>query len=723
MSKIGTRIIALFGVLIFIICSGLGLAAYITSSKSVMDVLKETMPKAAMEASITIKDGIRNQFNTLNIIASLDHMRVLKGRSGNDAELKVFMSEEIARAGHKEIILADKTGKVVYSNGSTTDVKDDRYFRIALYGTEAFSEPMLDADGSGIIMIYAVPVKIDGEISGVLMAVRDGLELSELAARIKYGDSGEAYIINREGRTIAHADRDIILKIMEAAATDAGTSVTSTDASTSATYDATSSATTASQSSDATSSATIASSDENSSASQSDAESSIAGKIGFRGFTEVQKQMMDGKTGFGEYEYNNVAKISGFAPIEKFGWSVAVAVDRDEMLSGVSTLKLTVLGISIVFLLAGLIIAYIIGKGISTPVTYLSNECNIMSGGDFSRVMEEKYTKRRDEIGDLARSFNSINVNVSKIIRNVVEEADSVGAAIKNVNKNMSALTTDINTMSGIIKSLSEKMAENSASAEELNATSSEIDDAIDSIANDSMQSAETAGEVSIRAEELKTAAIDSQKRAYEIRTDVAVKLREAIDQSKAVENIRVLSDAILDISSKTNLLALNAEIEASRAGTAGLGFSVVAGEIRSLAENSKKTANEIQNVTRLVVDSVQTLSDSAGLVLEFLEKKVVKDYDMLLDASEKYNNDAKMISEMVTSLSATTQQLYASIQTMAKVIGDVAAASEEGASETGELAGEAADVVKRAGEVLEKTKEVNESANRLLTLVSIFKV
>ena len=346
-----------------------------------------------------------------------------------------------------------------------------------------------------------------------------------------------------------------------------------------------------------------------------------------------------------------------------------------------------------------------------------------MSGGDFSRTMSEKYTGRRDEIGELARSFNTINITVSKMIRNVIDEAGSVGAAIADINENMGVLTSEINTMSEITNRLSLKMDENSAAAEEMNATSEEIEDAVDSIANDSMQSAETAGEVSRRAESLKATAIDSRKRAHEIRSDVAVRLRTAIEQSKAVESIKILSEAILSIASKTNLLALNAEIEASQAGTAGLGFTVVAGEIRSLAENSKQTANEIQKVTKTVLDSVQALSESAEEVLEFLEEKVVKDYDMLLTTGEQYNNDARLISEMVTSLSATTQQLYASMQTIAQAINDVAKASEEGAAETGELAREAADIVNRAEEVLVKTNTVNESANRLLELVSVFRV
>jgi methyl-accepting chemotaxis protein len=142
-----------------------------------------------------------------------------------------------------------------------------------------------------------------------------------------------------------------------------------------------------------------------------------------------------------------------------------------------------------------------------------------------------------------------------------------------------------------------------------------------------------------------------------------------------------------------------------------------------NLAENSKQTANEIQKVTKTVLDSVQALSESAEEVLEFLEEKVVKDYDMLLTTGEQYNNDARLISDMVTSLSATTQQLYASMQTIVQAINDVAKASEEGAADTGDLARETAEVVNRAEEVLVKTNTVNESANRLLELVSVFRV
>lgn len=715
------------GLLVFFICSGLGLVAYITSHNSLVGVLKETMPKVAMEASITIEDGIQNQLNTLNIIASLEYMNILNKPDADNSRVRAIMSDEIRRSGHKHMILVNKNGKALFDDGTVTDLNNNRVFKEALSGKELVTEPMLDDEGTGIIMIYAIPVKINGEIAGVLMAVRDGLEMSKFAAKIKFGETGEAFIINRQGRTIAHADTNILMELIRTARSKNSFAPADTN-----TTDALSSATVTSETPDAISSATIRgeedSSDEdsmeNNTAPQPDAAGgNVTERLGFEGFNDLLKQMTEGKTGFGEYKFHGVSKVLGYAPFERYGWSIAVAVDKEEMLSGLTELGRTFVFISFIFLLAGSLVAYFIGRGVSTPIAHLSSECNIMSNGDFSRAMGEKYTKRRDEIGDLARSFNNINVNVSKIIRNVIEEANSVVKAIKNVDENMSALTSEINFMSGIIGKLSLKMADNSATAEEMNATSCEIEEAIDSIANDTQHSAETAGEVSKRAENLKATAIDSQKRAQEIRMDVAVKLRKAIEQSKAVERIQILSDAILAISSKTNLLALNAAIEASRAGSAGSGFAVVAEEIRNLAENSKQTINEIKEVTKLIIESVQILSESAEQVLGFLEDKVVKDYDMLAATGEQYNNDAQMLNEMVTNLSATTEELYASIQSMAKAINDVAVASEEGASETSDLANKAAVIVRRTSEVLEKTNDVNKSADRLLENVSVFKV
>ena len=698
MKSIGSRIIVSFVILLLVVCLAFGVISYFTSSNSIINVLKDTMPKFAAEASLTIEDSIQNQLNVLSLMASSSDMKVLKESSSDFSSVVWALSKETKRAGHIRMMLIDRTGRAISDKGDISDLKDHSLFRTALAGESTVSEPLFDASGSEIVMAYAVPVVIDNEISGVLMAIRDGLELSDFVKRIKFGETTEAFIINKQGRTIAHADTELLKDIINTRTVDAAATasllITSgnnseVDTITSATLEGIDSGNT----------------------------------FGFDNFTEVQRKMMQGETGFEEYKYKGVSKIVGFAPIPGYGWSIAVSVDKDEMMSEVDNLRVTFVVISVLFLVIGFIVSFFMGKSISKPVTDLTKQCITMSEGDFTTDMNEKYAKRRDEVGELTRGFKKINENVSKIIKNVISESKSVDNAIIIASESMSKLNNEIQVMSSITQELSAKIEETSAMTEEINATTTEIERAIDTIANKAQEGAESANEVSKRANELQANAKESQKSALEIRTNNSVRLREAIEKARAVERINILSDAILEIAARTNLLSLNATIEAAQAGEAGRGFAVVAEEIRSLAENSRKTASEIQMVTKQVLESVHNLSECSEQVLDFLENKVAKDYDILVETGEKYSSDARMIDDMVTEFSATSQELYSSVQSIMKAINDVAAAATEGAADTMNMANETNIVAAKAGEVMEQAKVVRDSAERLISAVSLFKV
>ena len=127
--------------------------------------------------------------------------------------------------------------------------------------------------------------------------------------------------------------------------------------------------------------------------------------------------------------------------------------------------------------------------------------------------------------------------------------------------------------------------------------------------------------------------------------------------------------------------------------------------------------------VTKQVLESVHNLSECSEQVLDFLENKVAKDYDILVETGEKYSSDARMIDDMVTEFSATSQELYSSVQSIMKAINDVAAAATEGAADTMNMANETNIVAAKAGEVMEQAKVVRDSAERLISAVSLFKV
>ncbi len=284
-------------------------------------------------------------------------------------------------------------------------------------------------------------------------------------------------------------------------------------------------------------------------------------------------------------------------------------------------------------------------------------------------------------------------------------------------------MNNDVEEVSATTEELSANMEETAASAEEMSATSQDIERAVQSIAQKSQEGATQAGEINKRAEDTKANVQASQKKAKEIFTSTKSELESAIESSKVVEQINVLSDSIMDITSQTNLLALNAAIEAARAGEAGKGFSVVADEIRKLAEQSKDTVTEIQSITVKVIESVKNLSDSSSNLLTFVSTDMDNDYKTMLNVADKYSEDASFVDTLVTDFSSTSEELLASLQDVLKTIEGVAQAASEGAGGTTDIASKILGVNNKSNDVLQEALKSEESANKLKEEISKFKI
>ena len=384
--------------------------------------------------------------------------------------------------------------------------------------------------------------------------------------------------------------------------------------------------------------------------------------------------------------------------------------------------KLFLISIILGALIIGILLSLKTISSIIKPISLLKNALDelVLKGGDLTHKIE---IESKDEIGALADSTNTFLANLREIIAGVITEAKSVENSVESVNKNIISLNNDIEDVSSATQELSAGMEETAASTEEMNATSNEIELAIKTIANKAEEGAVTAEEIKKRANELMNTAILSQKNANDVYTNTHDKLEEAIEKSKAVDKINELSNAILSISEQTNLLALNAAIEAARAGEAGKGFAVVADEIRKLADESNKTAQQIQDVTRIVIGSVDNLSINAQDVLSFIDTQVIRDYDMIVNTGKQYSSDAEMINELVSDFSATSEEVLASMGNMVQALDEISSTTGDGANSTSVIASKSAQVVYMTADVIKEVNISKSSTIKLIDYVNKFKV
>ncbi len=659
------KMVLLFGILLLVTCIGFGMVAYMNASKALVKQTEETLPIIVDQSAKVIESRILAQLNNIEDTANESKIKDDNVKLG---EKLAVLHGKASLHGHIRMGIADLNGIMYFTDGDITDVKDIEYFKKSINGNNFVTEPIESKKDNSMVIIYSVPIKKDGAITGVLIAERDGYELCNFIKDITFGKTGKAFMIDKTGKTIAHSDTSLV---------KSGDNIFE----------------------------------------------NVKSKPELEPLAAIEKKMVGGESGVGEYTYGGMVKYAGFAPIKITGWSIAVSAYRGEILGGLNGLRQSIIAISIVFILLSLIFSYIISLTIANPIKLAVEHLKVIAAGDFTRELPKKLLNKKDDIGVLAASIYTMQSSIKEVVQNVLSESSRASDAIDTAVGSILELTKNIEDVSATTEEMSAGMEETAASTEEMSATSLEIDKAVESIATKAQDGAASAEEISRKADMLSESFTVSQQSAMKVLEEVKEKLEMALADAKAVEQINALADAILQITNQTNLLALNAAIEAARAGEAGRGFAVVADEIRKLAESSNKTVVQIQNITSTVVQSVDNLSASSSDLLNFMVIDVHKDYKTMLEATEEYKKDAGFIADLVTDFSATVEELSASMESMVKAINEITSSNNEAAEGTQNIAQKTALVFERSNEVLVQGSKAKDSAKNLIAVVSRFKV
>lgn len=322
----------------------------------------------------------------------------------------------------------------------------------------------------------------------------------------------------------------------------------------------------------------------------------------------------------------------------------------------------------------------------------------------------------KDEIGRLAGGINMFMDMLQGVIGGIISSGNEIGtqqAAMSDIvdNANKGAENT-----SGVMEELAAGMTEVSATVHNMNEGTKSIEASVAEMAARTVEGSGFADEMKERAKKLQEKARTSKETAESMVHEIDKRLQDSIKDSRQIENIGGLTGEILQIAEQTNLLSLNASIEAARAGEHGKGFAVVAGEIRELAENSRKAANHIQNISENVISAVTSLAAQANRLLTFLDKQVMPDYEMLEETGERYLQDSTVINDILKNVNGAAGRLRTVMQDMVSANDGIAVTVQEssvGVSNVAENTTVLADEMKNISSALDNVLSVIEELKR----------
>ncbi|HHV09488.1 MAG TPA: methyl-accepting chemotaxis protein [Clostridiales bacterium] len=402
-------------------------------------------------------------------------------------------------------------------------------------------------------------------------------------------------------------------------------------------------------------------------------------------------------------------------------WSVAVYSDDIHKEIANSLVKISILFIVLALLGSG--ITYLIGASMTKGYIDIKHNLHRLESGDFTIQLPEKSLKRKDEIGDITRSFYHTQEKVRSVIATIKSETAQIKTSSDTLANGANQVHRDVEDISATTQQLSAGMEETAASTEEMNAASLAITDEIKRVSTMASDGQKVASDIKVRAQNLKDEAVEFQTTAIEMYDKTNKKLRQSISKAAAIEEIKSLSQTILSITAQTNLLALNATIESARAGEAGRGFAVVANEISNLAHNSKNAVSQIEAISNEISNAVRDIVSDSETLLAFVDRKVIKDYETLVKTGEQYHNDANTIGEMVSDIKSSTLQLDESISYIKQSISEITSAANEAAQGSTNIAESSTAIFNKTDEVLVQANRNKDIAENLNTLVQFFQI
>ncbi len=378
----------------------------------------------------------------------------------------------------------------------------------------------------------------------------------------------------------------------------------------------------------------------------------------------------------------------------------------------------------VLLVVMAVLILFIANRIIVVPIQKIAQVINGMIEAihnNKGNLNERVPVQTKDEIATLARGVNEFLDILQGVIDGVISCSEEINRQQMNVNEVVEETNRSANDTSATMEELAASMEEVSVTVGYVSDSTREAEASVGEMVDRAVNGTKFAEEIRSRAEELRKLAQGSRASADSMIKEFDVSLNASIEDSRQIEKIGNLTSDILGIASKTNLLALNASIEAARAGEAGKGFAVVADEIRQLADNSKETAGNIQQISESVVAAVITLAENAGNLVKFINDRVMPDYEILENTGEQYLNDSITVDQMMSEMRDSMENIGSMMRTVAESNVNISNNVKESAQGVGGVVDNTAALADNMKNIIEALDRVSDVVGHLSEQTACF--